>query len=223
MLRRMLKSKIFDVIMNKIKIYNPKWFVIWLSVIALSTIGICWMIVSMGGGVLHVAAVGFVAFLLHAYIAVWGAVQPLEKKCNRKVFWYFLLFLAAFICWFFWLCFDDVSFDSRGMHVQVNRYDHIDPSYLSMLFILPIYGIVFYFYGLYIFYMFRRPLYGLSARASKKSDGGASIMGTIGGVMLMDKFLHGKKKHDHKLGSYWADHDDDGNYDPGAWRRKYDR
>lgn len=47
---------------------------------------------------------------------------------------------------------------------------------------------------------------------------------TIMGAHMLDKTLNGRhKKHDHSLGSYWSDHDDNGNYDPGAWRRKYDK
>lgn len=53
----------------------------------------------------------------------------------------------------------------------------------------------------------------------KPRNVGTSIMG----AHLLDKALHSHKKHDHSLGSYWADHDDDGNYDPGAWRRKYEQ
>lgn len=209
----------------QVRILEPKTLVWGLVLGALVSVGLGWLFVYVGARVMQTVLLTMAGYLLFAYVGLWGACQPLRRSTNWwLVLLYVCLWLVA-ICWGAWLIYDEIEIGEFGIRLDSRHSSHVSMPWFILVVALPLYA----FFGwlvTYTFFCLFRPRY-LSVLAASEEAGsaaGSNLLSVLAGVWFLDKMSDGKKrrKRDHKLGSYWSDHDDDGNYDPGAWRRRYD-
>ena len=155
----------------------------------------------------------------------WGKLQPLRRRINVT-----LLVLVPLtyiiLAWLF--------FNYGGMQVTFHNGRVIMGSLIVTYFefwfsVIALTLVSFFLYGLcFAFgYDMRDSAPPLQLIGKKSSSSGTSpgIFDTLSAFIIFDQIFHhdGSSHHDHSLGSYGADHNDDGSYNPGAWRKDYDR
>lgn len=164
------------------------------------------------------------------YYAAWSYYMPNNSRTRN---WYigigyFLLCVSLIVL----CCYDNHEaprFTAEGF--QLVKFDHRAPSFSVSYGWFSFLAVCFALFLAFVHLMLSALMdpnqpetttFTDELRKVERDCRPRNISTSIKSAYLLDKALNRHKKHDHSLGSYWSNHDDDGNYDPGAWRRKYD-
>lgn len=157
---------------------------------------------------------------LFAYTMIWGAFEPLSKSTQRILLAGLILINLIYFGLLFWnLGFSFMVKDGDLYVVNSSKYAVSCDRVTLWAYIVTGMLIAALSWAYRLSWSMFHPRYQTNKYVIEVPESsGLGLLGTYGAMKFMDNMSKKKRKHEHKLGTYWGDHNDDGSYNPGAWR-----